>query len=161
MKISVIWDVMLFSLVQVYQFFRGFYCQHLSEHACPVFIFVVVRTLNTAGFLQFTRQICLFKFLDDLGKEHKGELACPVTEAAVYTVCSFTHEKICRNKFTTIAHIWLIKLACHHWCIPCTPVWNHPWHHSLIQLQIWWWHGTKSAILRCTVSGTYQFGSTC
>jgi hypothetical protein len=91
-KISVLWDVMLFSLVQVYQFFRGFYCLHLSEHTCPVFVVTAVRTLNTAGFL-FTRQFCLFKFMDDLGKDYKGELVSPITVATMYTVCLFTHEK--------------------------------------------------------------------
>jgi hypothetical protein len=77
----------------VYQFFRGFYCLHLSEHACPVFIVTAVRTLNTTGFLQFTRQFYLFRFMDDLGKDYKGELFCPVTVATVYTLCLFTHEK--------------------------------------------------------------------
>lgn len=88
----IVWDVMLLSLLQVYQFFRGFYSLHLSEHACPVFIVTAVRTLNTTRFLQVTRQFCLFKFVDDLGKDYKGEL-CPITVATVYTLCLFTHEK--------------------------------------------------------------------
>jgi hypothetical protein len=87
MKILVVWDLMLFSLIHVYQFFRGFYGLHLSEHTCPVFIVTAVRALIATGFLQFTRQFCLLKFVDHSGKDYKGELACPITVATVYTLC--------------------------------------------------------------------------
>jgi hypothetical protein len=87
MKIFVVWDLMLFSLIHVYQFFRGLYCLHLSEHMCPVFIVTAVRTLIITGFLQFTRQFCLLKFVDDSGKDYKGELECPITVATVDILC--------------------------------------------------------------------------
>jgi hypothetical protein len=37
--------------------------------------------------------ICLLKFVDDSGKDYKGELACPITVATVGTLCLFTLEK--------------------------------------------------------------------